>query len=297
MSQGAVFTQTARAKVNLTLHVGRVIADVSDAYFGYHPLDSLVVFADVGDEITARVSDETSLSITGPFAQGLTAGADNLILKALEATAAHAANAKLPKLAITLTKNLPVAAGLGGGSANAAAVLRVLRGIIELPDNIWAEIALSLGADVPVCLLSQNAHMTGIGEGVTPLSGLEPTPAVLVNPLVPTPTGAVFKAFDSVTGVNAPRETPRPQKSHGDMLARTVDGRNDLEPPAIAAVPIINDVLRELSVQTGAQIARMSGSGASCFALFERGAQAQAAAKTIASTHPDWWVKATTFGD
>jgi len=200
-------------------------------------------------------------------------------------------------LAITLTKNLPVAAGLGGGSANAAAVLRMLRGIIELPDNIWTEIALSLGADVPVCLLSQSAHMTGIGEGVTPLNGLAPTPAVLVNPLVPTPTGAVFKAFDSVTGANAPRETPRPQKPDGDMLARTIDGRNDLEPPAIAAVPIINDVLRELSVQTGAQIARMSGSGASCFALFERGAQAQAAAKTIASTHPDWWVKATTFGD
>lgn len=288
------YTQTARAKVNLTLHVGRVIADIGDAYCGYHPLDSLVVFADVGDTLTAALSDETRLTITGPFAKGLEAEADNLILKALTATRARA---NVPHFDITLVKNLPVSAGLGGGSANAAAMLRILQSFTDLPPAEWAAIALSLGADVPVCLESKTAHMTGIGEGVTDLPGLGAVSAVLVNPRVPTPTGAVFKAFDSASGANAPRETPRPQKPDGDLLARTLDGRNDLQPPAIESVPIINDVLRELSLQNGAQIARMSGSGASCFALFERASAAKAAADTISRRHPEWWVKAARFGD
>ena len=294
MSGPHILTEPAKAKVNLTLHVGRVIADVTDLYFGYHPLDSLVVFADIGDVITAELADETTLSITGPFAKGLSAGPDNLILKAVKAVSAHGA---VPALKITLTKNLPVAAGLGGGSANAAAMLRVLSRLVELPQNIWEDIALSLGADVPVCLLSKTSHMTGIGEGVFPVTELSAMPAVLVNPGVPTPTGGVFKAFDEMTGANAPRETPRPQLPQGDMLARALDGRNDLERPAIAAVPIINDVLRALSGQNGAQIARMSGSGASCFALFERASQAQAAVEVIAKSYPDWWVIATQFGN
>ncbi len=286
--------ETARAKVNLTLHIGRVIADVADPYFGYHPLDSLVVFAGIADVISAVPAATTRLTLTGPFSKNLSASPDNLILKAISAVAAHA---PVPPLAVSLEKNIPVAAGLGGGSANAAAMLRILRGLTELPDKVWMDIALSLGADVPVCFLSQTAHMTGIGEGVLPLAGLGKLAAVLINPLVPTPTGEVFKAFDNTAGVNAPRETPRPQKHDGDLLARTLDGRNDLQPPAIAAVPIINEVLRELSLQNGAQIARMSGSGASCFALFERGAQARAAAEVIAKTHPNWWVQATEFGD
>lgn len=294
MSGPHIITEPAKAKVNLTLHVGRIIADVADPYFGYHPLDSLVVFADIGDIITAEAADENSLSIIGPFAEGLSDGSENLILKAVKAVSAYAA---LPALKITLTKNLPVAAGLGGGSANAAAMLRVLSGLVDLPQKVWGKIALSLGADVPVCFLSKTAHMTGIGEGIFPVTGLSAMPAVLVNPRVPTPTGAVFKAFDEITGANPARETPRPQLPQGDMLARTLDGRNDLEPSAIAAVPIINDILRELSMQSGAQIARMSGSGASCFSLFERGAQAEVAAANIAKMHPDWWVKATRFGN
>ena len=294
MSGPHIITEPAKAKVNLTLHVGRIIADVADPYFGYHPLDSLVVFADISDIITAEAADENSFSIIGPFAEGLSDGSENLILKTMKAVSAHAA---VPALKITLTKNLPVAAGLGGGSANAAAMLRILSGLVDLPQKVWGNIALSLGADVPVCLLSKTAHMTGIGEGVFPVTGLSAMPAVLVNPRVPTPTGAVFKAFDEITGANAARETPRPQLTQGDMLARTLDGRNDLEPSAIAAVPIINDILRELSMQSGAQIARMSGSGASCFSLFERGAQAAAAAQAIAKAHPDWWVIATKFGD
>ncbi len=288
------FTDLARAKVNLTLHVGRVIADLSDRYYGYHPLDSLVVFADIGDELTAKPASKTTLTMTGPFAKGLEAESDNLILRAIAATRAYA---DVPHFDIALVKNLPVSAGLGGGSANAAAMLRILQKCVTLSDDIWAEIALSLGADVPVCLYSRSAHMTGIGEGVIPVEGLSPTPAVLVNPRVPTPTGAVFQAFDNQTGLNAPRETPRPQLAKGDMLARSLDGRNDLEPPAIAAVPLINDVLRVLSVQSGAQIARMSGSGASCFALFERQAQAELAAKTIAKSHPNWWVMPCRFGE
>lgn len=294
MASQDVIYELARAKVNLTLHVGRVIADTADRYYGYHPLDSLVVFADAADEITATSADKTSLSIIGPFSDGLRAETDNLILKAVEAVGARR---DVPPLAITLTKNLPVSAGLGGGSANAAAMLRILKNFVKLPDDDWSSIALSLGADVPVCLAAKTARMTGIGEGVTPIAGLGKWPAVLVNPRVPTPTGAVFKTFDSMTGGNAPRETPRPQKAAGDMLARTLDGRNDLQPPAIQSVPLINDVLRELSIQSGAQIARMSGSGASCFALFDRASQAQEAAKKIAQQYPDWWVRAAEFGD
>jgi 4-diphosphocytidyl-2-C-methyl-D-erythritol kinase len=288
------FSKLARAKVNLTLHVGRIIADVTDPYYGYHPLDSLVVFADIGDQLTAKPASKTTLTMTGPFAKGLEAEADNLILRAIAATRAYA---DVPHFDITLVKNLPVSAGLGGGSANAAAMLRILQKCVTLSDDLWSKIALSLGADVPVCLLSRSAHMTGIGEGVINIEGLAQTPAVLVNPRVPTPTGAVFQAFDKQTGLNAPRETPRPQLSEGDMLARSLDGRNDLEPPAIAAVPLINDVLRVLSVQSGSQIARMSGSGASCFALFERQAQAELAAKTIAKSHPNWWVTPCRFGE
>ena len=287
-------TELARAKVNLTLHVGRIIADIADPYYGYHPLDSFVVFADISDEVSAVRADETSLVIKGPFSKGLEAEADNLILKAVTAVPERCT---IPPLAISLTKNLPVSAGLGGGSANAAAMLRLLRNFAELAEKDWHAIALSLGADVPVCLLSKTAHMTGIGEGVSHMAGLGRWPAVLVNPGVPTPTGAVFNCFDNMTGVNAPRSTPRSQKPQGGMLARTVDGRNDLEPPAIESVPLINDVLRELSVQNGAQIARMSGSGASCFALFERQAQAQAAALKLSNDHPNWWVKACEFGD
>lgn len=294
VSAPQIITERARAKVNLTLHVGRVIADIADRFYGYHPLDSLVVFADIADEITAQPASETSLDIIGPFAKGLDAEADNLILKAVKAVSVRC---DIPALAITLTKNLPVSAGLGGGSANAAAMLRILQNFADLPIDEWRAIALALGADVPVCLASKTSHMTGIGEGVAAITGLGRWPALLVNPGVPTPTGEVFNSFDNMTGVNAPRETPRPQKHGGDMLARTVDGRNDLEPPAIRSVPIINDVLRELSAQSGAQIARMSGSGASCFALFERPAAAQAAALKLSQAYPKWWVQSCEFGE
>lgn len=273
-------TEIARAKINLTLHVGRIIEDPHDRFFGYHPLDSLVVFADVGDEITISDTDKTSLSIDGPFGAGLTAGDDNLILRALAA-------AKSPPQFVALKKNLPVSAGIGGGSANAAAVLR----LCGVDDN---EIAVGLGADVPVCLVSQTAHMTGIGEDVSLLPNMGLIHAVLVNPSVAVSTGAIFKAFDSAPDI---RETPRPMKPIGDLLERALDGRNDLEPIAIVQAPIIGDVLRALASQAGCQLARMSGSGATCFGIFETQNGALKAEAAIKAHAPNWWVVATALGE
>ena len=270
----------ARAKINLTLHVARVIADPHDAFFGYHPLDSLVVFADVGDVIAMQPAAQMGLEISGPFSKGLSAAGDNLILRAAEA-------AKAPPHNITLDKRLPVAAGIGGGSANAAAVLRLCGA--QDPD-----IAIGLGADVPVCLLSKTARMSGIGEEVQPLAGLGQLYAVLVNPGVAVSTAAIFKAFDAALDI---RETPRPMKGEGDLLARALDGRNDLQPIAIAQAPIIGDVLRVLSQQEGCQIARMSGSGATCFGIFESAQAAQRAQALIQAQASEWWVVATVLGE
>ncbi|WP_371396977.1 4-(cytidine 5'-diphospho)-2-C-methyl-D-erythritol kinase [Fretibacter rubidus] len=290
-----ISTETARAKINLTLHIGRVIGDPSDPYYGYHPLDSLVVFADVGDRLRSEVSDVTSLHIDGPFGAGLEADERNLILKAYKAVALKA---DIPPLKFTLTKVLPVASGIGGGSADAAAALRILMRHAELSADEWQVIALSLGADVPVCVMSSTAHMSGIGGDLHGLTGLGSLQAVLVNPGVAVSTGAVFKAFD--TGHPAwgeVRETPRPQLSRGDLLARAKDGRNDLQPPATAQQPLIQTVLEALSRQEGCALSRMSGSGATCFGLFSNAEMAKAAANAIAENHPDWWVVPTVLGE
>ena len=270
----------ARAKINLTLHVGRVIADTNDAFFGYHPLDSIVVFAGIGDVIEMQPADETGLQITGPFSQGLSVGADNLILRAAFAAKASAHN-------IRLNKRLPVSAGIGGGSANAAAVLR-------LCGSHDPDIAVGLGADVPVCLLSKTARMSGIGEKLDLLAGLGQLYAVLVNPGVAVSTAEIFKAFDAAPNIPA---TPKAQKSGGDLLSRALAGENDLQPIAIAQAPIIGDVLRALSTQDGCQLARMSGSGATCFGIFESAQAAQAAQSGIQALGPDWWVVATELGE
>jgi len=239
-----------------------------------------VVFADIGDEIEMIRSDETTLSIGGPFGKGLTAQSDNLILRALDAAKAKTHN-------ITLEKNLPVSAGIGGGSANAAAVLRQC-GIDDL------RIAVSLGADVPVCLRSETAHMTGIGEDVTPIPGMGQLHALLINPRVAVSTGAIFKAFDVAPDI---RETPRPMKTSGDLLSRALDGRNDLEPIAMAQAPVIGDVLRLLASQNGCQLARMSGSGATCFGIFESDRALRQAEAAIRVQTPDWWIQPTLLGD
>lgn len=280
----------AKAKINLTLHVGRIIEDPEDAFFGYHPLDSLVGFADVFDGLTVRPADKTSLTIDGPFGAGLDTVDNNLILKAYKAVAEKA---PLLPLHITLTKNLPVASGIGGGSADAAAMLRLLQGFADLPDDVWHEIALGLGADVPVCLLSKTTHMSGIGEDLRPCPSLGYVPCVLVNPGRAVSTGAIFKTFDA----GEVRETPRPQLASGSLMARAKDGRNDLEPPAIATEPVIQTVLDILESQSGCDLARMSGSGATCFGLFHSQKSADVAAEVILKNNPDWWVVATTIGD
>ena len=272
--------EQARAKINLTLHVGRVIKDPSDPYYGYHPLDSLVVFADIGDELEIFDAEKTTLSIGGPFGMGLTAEGDNLILRALKAANANPQS-------VTLEKHLPVSAGIGGGSANAAAILRMC----DIDD---VGMAVSLGADVPVCLRSETAHMTGIGEDVTLIPDMGQLHALLVNPRVAVSTGAIFKAFDASTDI---RETPRPMRANGDLLSRALDGRNDLEPIAMAQAPVIGDVLRMLASQNGCQLARMSGSGATCFGVFESSRALRKAEAAIRAQAPEWWCVATLLGD
>lgn len=286
-----ITTELAAAKINLTLHVGRIIADPSDPFFRYHPVDSLVVFADLGDRLTLCAAKETRLTINGPFGVGLEAGPENLVLKAL-----NAVNCELPEplhFEITLEKNLPIASGIGGGSADAAAMLRALQNFADLPARVWAQIAQSLGADVPVCLLSRTAHMTGIGENVAPYAGLGSVPAVLVNPAISVSTAKIYTLFDGGTDV---RETPRPQLAEGSLLARAQDGRNDLEPPAIALEPVIKDVISALSAQSGCGLSRMSGSGATCFGLFRDPQSAQDAATKLAAENPNWWVRACRLG-
>lgn len=283
-------SHVSRAKINLTLHVGEVIADPQDLFYGYHPLDSLVAFSDLGDELSGVASDNLDLQITGAFAHELAGIEDNLIVKAYRAVARET---ELPPLAFSLVKNLPVAAGIGGGSANAAAALRLICAYTDIDPARLQRMALGLGADVPVCLLSQTAHMTGIGETVRSLQGLGQHAAVLVNPGVAVSTAAVFKAFD----VAPIRRTPRPQKQSGSLLERVLDGRNDLESFAIAAAPVIESVLKVLREQSGCQLARMSGSGATCFGLFPSLTDARQVAENMKNTHTDWWVQAVMLGE
>lgn len=265
--------QLARAKVNLTLHVGALRDD------GYHPVDSLVVFADIGDDLAFEPAAETMLSIEG--ADDLPIDGSNLILRAM--TLIDAAPHQ-----IELTKNLPVSAGLGGGSANAAAVLRQFKSILK-SDHL----AYNLGADIPVCLNSRTAMMRGIGEDITPLPDLGQLSAVLVNPGVAVSTGAIFKAMDG-----APRaKDPQSNAGGGDLLSRALAGDNDMQSFAAAQAPEVLDVLRALAQQTGCELARMSGSGATCFGIFRSDAQATAAAASIAAAQDGWWVRACRLGD
>lgn len=282
--------ELARAKVNLTLHVGRQIEDRSDAFYRYHPLDSLVVFADIGDMVTAEPAKETSLRIAGPFSEGLANTFDNLILKTYRAVQCYDA---MPHLAFKLEKNLPVSAGLGGGSANAAATLRILKSFVDMPEASWRRIALGLGADVPICLQSCTSRMTGIGESVTPIQGLGMISAVFVNPRVAVSTQDVFRAYDSE---NRP-EAPDPQSHYGGLLDRAKHGTNNLQPTSENLAPVISDVIRALDFRQGCQLARMTGSGATCFGLFENQDTALAAAAYIQHNHAGWWCTPTQLGD
>ena len=260
-------TETAYAKINLALHIRRRRED------GSHELETLFAFVDAGDVLTATPAPEDSVTMLGEFAGVLDNPFDNLVARALNA---------LPRsqgLAVTLEKNLPVAAGLGGGSADAGAVFRMVEALHGLPDD-WQARAAKLGADVPACVLSRT-HI-GLGTGTEHESvedDLAGTPVLLVNPRVPLSTGPVFKAWDQQD------RGPLP-KGPASQIAR--EGRNDLEVPAISLCPVIAEVLAALEA-TNPWLARMSGSGATCFALYDTPEARDAAA---AAMPPGWWAMA-----
>jgi len=272
----------ASAKINLFLHVGARRAD------GYHELESLVVFADVGDELRIEPANGLRLEIDGPFSGALATEPDNLVLRAARALAAFA---KIePKAHIALTKNLPVASGIGGGSADAAAALRGLMRLwkLDIAPEALQRIAVSLGADVPACLHGGSLLVEGIGERLTPVPNLPQLDAVLVNPGVAVSTAEVFNRLEVRSGT-ASRAVPR----DWNTLMRVLEqARNDLEEPACAIAPIIREAISELCADPLALLVRMSGSGATCFALYGNADCANAAARTIARAHPDWWVRA-----
>ena len=269
----------ARAKVNLALHVVGRRAD------GYHLLDSLVAFADFGDVVTVEPAPSLSLSITGPMAAGLSAGPDNLVLKAAQMLGSPLG------AAITLEKRLPIASGIGGGSADAAATMQALGAIwgCALPD---AGQVLALGADVPVCLAGQSCRMAGIGDQISPLA-LPPAHLVLVNPGVGLSTAAVFGAL--LCRDNPPLPPAAPMPDAVALAAYLGHCRNDLEAPALSLVPQIGAVLAALQGQKGCLLARMSGSGATCFGLFASASAAVAAATALRAQSGAWWVQATTM--
>lgn len=270
-------TALARAKVNLALHVVGRRAD------GYHLLDSLVVFAEFGDRITVAPGQGLRLTVTGPQGGGLAADDDNLCLRAARAMAG-------PGARITLEKHLPVASGIGGGSADAAATLQALTRLwrLPLPD---AAAVLALGADVPVCLAGRPARMEGVGEVLSPLPPLPAAWLVLVNPGVAVPTPAVFRALERRDNARLPATLPRLATAE-ELAAFLMMQRNDLEAPAMALAPVIGQVRSALSAQPGCLMARMSGSGATCFGLFPDALNAAAAAAALRRVQPGWWVEA-----
>jgi 4-diphosphocytidyl-2-C-methyl-D-erythritol kinase len=270
-------TEAACAKVNLFLHVGDRRAD------GFHPLQSLAVFTETGDVLRAEAAPQLSFTVDGPFAPGLAGEGDNLVLRAaraLQSWALAAGAGTLAGASLALTKNLPVASGIGGGSADAAAALRALRALwrLEMDEALLLEIAATLGSDVPVCVASAAAFMEGRGE-ILSLMAVPPLSILLVNPGVAVPTREVFAALEERSGANLtlPRDGFGDAASLLEFLRRT---RNDLEAPAHRLQPVIGTVLERLAALPGVKLARMSGSGATCFALFaESGACQRGAAR------------------
>ena len=268
--------ETAWAKINLALHVRRRRAD------GYHDIESLFAFAQDGDALSLTPSDRLTLKIEGPFGEGLDSGPDNLVLRA--ASALRDAFAVQDGAALTLIKNLPVAAGIGGGSADAAAALRLLirHWGGDASDPRIAAIASGLGADVPACLKSSTLRGEGRGDSMVMLDApeLADLPLLLVNPRIMLATGPVFAGWDGVD---------RGALTDGTALTSAISGRNDLEAPAIALVPEIGALVAALKALDGVLLARMSGSGATCFALFRDTAALAAGAASIRRAWPSYW--------
>lgn len=272
-----MIVETAPAKINLALHVRGRRPD------GYHELETLFAFLADGDTLVLEEGPR-GLVIEGPFAGDLKADADNLVTRA---AALFAQVFAVPdRAAITLTKRLPIASGIGGGSADAAATLRALARLhgVASGDPRLVDAALHLGSDVPACLLGRTALGRGRGEKLDALGGLGGMPVVLVNPGVAVSTAAVFRGWDGEDGGGI---------APGDPLAAALAGRNDLEAPARRLAPEIDRVLALLSTTAGARLVRMSGSGATCFALYDSAADRDAAANAIHAAAPDWWCLAS----
>jgi 4-diphosphocytidyl-2-C-methyl-D-erythritol kinase len=267
--------EPAPAKVNLALHVRRRRAD------GYHDLETVFAFARDGDAVEVELAEEDDFAVTGPFAGALAGEGDNLVLRAARAFGERYAPGAAH--AITLDKHLPIASGVGGGSADAAATLRALAHLHRIEDTGGLrEIARGLGADVPACLLGRTCFGTGKGDELVELPPLGDVPVLLVNPRVAVATRPVFARWDGVD-----RGALDPADWRG--------GRNDLEPPARALAPAIGEVVGTLAALPGVTLARMSGSGATCFALFDGPAERDAAAEVVAGDQPGWWLLATTL--
>jgi 4-diphosphocytidyl-2-C-methyl-D-erythritol kinase len=275
------FRETGWAKINLALHVRARRPD------GYHAIETLFAFVDGGDAIAAEFADADSLTIDGEFAEGLSADGDNLVMRALALLRDRHGADRVPPLAVTLTKALPVAAGIGGGSADAAAMARLVRRhfLREIGDRALARIMSPLGADVAACVASETCLGVGTGEELSVVPGLRlgGTPVLLVNPRQPVATGPVFAAWDGIDR--------GPLFTGAEPRAGLLSARNDLQRPAIAQCPAIADILLELGALRP-WLARMSGSGATCFALFDAAAERDAAAALLAERHPGWWTMA-----
>lgn len=281
-AEAGELVETAFAKINLALHVRHKRTD------GYHALESLFVFTELGDRLSGRARSDgvISLDIEGPFGSELDAGPDNLVMKAARALQAHLGEGHGADL--RLRKTLPVASGIGGGSADAAAALRLLTRLWHAPlsSETLERIALSLGSDVPACIGSVSQMVLGRGEVLHPqaIAGLSATPILLVNPGVALSTAQVFSGWDRV--------------DRGPLAATELEqliaaGRNDLEASAMAAAPVIAEVLAALRACGGARLARMSGSGATCFALFETDRHRDLAAQRLRADHGGWWIAET----
>jgi 4-diphosphocytidyl-2-C-methyl-D-erythritol kinase len=281
--------ENAPAKVNLTL---RVLGRRSD---GYHEIESLVAFAGCADVLSLMPGDALSLAVRGRSATQAGEGADNLVLKAARALKAQIPNVALG--AFDLEKNLPVSAGLGGGSADAAAALRLIARTngFRLDDPRLFAAARATGADVPVCLDPRPRLMRGIGEKLSPPVALPPLPAVLINPAVALATKDVFAGWSVASEPAVPFDMDALAKARGyaQLLLLLLAQPNDLEGAAIALVPIIAEVLAVVRTLPGCGLARMSGSGATCFGLFASAAEATAAAKILSGKRPHWWVRAS----
>jgi 4-diphosphocytidyl-2-C-methyl-D-erythritol kinase len=286
----AVIREQARAKVNLTLHILGKRPD------GYHELESLVVFADLCDELSFRPASEDRLSAEGSFAEAI--DGENLIFKAKRIVADWLGREIQGEF--HLKKNIPVAAGLGGGSSDAAAAIRLLLGAYStLGADGFIERAAAVGADVPVCLYNRAAWMRGLGERVTPAANLASLPAILVNPRIKVSTAEVFRRLGAPP--YRPQEAPRSPLENADLCdpvkaaALLKDGRNDLEKPAIAIEPAVDSTLAAIRQQEGCLLARLSGSGPTCFGLFATEEIARKAANAVAQAHPTWWTQAVTL--